>query len=126
MSEVIKLQPYINGEYVESKTEKYTDAYNPSTGEVVAKVPCCTKDEVEAAIASAKAAFPGWSATPVLKRVQILYKVRDLIIEHIDELTELVARENGKAWADATNMISGYLLIKLIFSTGIYNLSLSA
>ena len=101
MSEVIKLRPYINGEYVESKTEKYLDAYDPSTGEVVAKVPCCTKEEVEMAIAAAKAAFPGWSATPVIKRVQILYKVRDLIIEHMDELTELVARENGKSWADA-------------------------
>ena len=101
MSEVIKLRPYINGEYVESKTEKYLDAYDPSTGEVVAKVPCCTAEEVEMAIAAAKAAFPSWSATPVIKRVQILYKVRDLIIEHMDELTELVARENGKAWADA-------------------------
>ena len=97
----MKLRPYINGEYVESKTEKYLDAYDPSTGEVVAKVPCCTKEEVEMAIAAAKVAFPGWSATPVIKRVQILYKVRDLLIEHMDELTELVARENGKSWADA-------------------------
>ena len=101
MSDVMKLRAYINGEYVESKTEKYTDAYDPSTGEVVAKVPCCTKEEVEMAIAAAKAAFPGWSATPVIKRAQILYKVRELIIEHMDELTELVARENGKSWADA-------------------------
>lgn len=101
MSEVIKLRPYINGQYVESKTEKYTDAYNPSTGEVVAKVPCCTQEEVEMAIAAAKAAFPAWSATPVIKRVQILYKVRELLIEHMDELTELVATENGKAWDEA-------------------------
>lgn len=101
MLEVMKLRPYINGNYVESKTEKYLDAYDPSTGEVVAKVPCCTEEEVEMAIAAAKAAFPGWSATPVIKRVQILYKVRDLLIEHMDELTELVARENGKALPDA-------------------------
>ena len=101
MSEIIKLQPYINGQYVESKTEKYTDAYNPSTGEVVAKVPCCTQEEVEMAIAAAKAAFPAWSATPVIKRVQILYKVRELLIEHMDELTELVATENGKTWDEA-------------------------
>ena len=101
MSEVIKLRPYINGQYVESKTEKYTDAYNPSTGEVVAKVPCCTQEEVEMAIAAAKAAFPAWSATPVIKRVQILYKVRELLIEHMDELTELVATENGKTWDEA-------------------------
>lgn len=101
MSEIVKLKPFINGNYVESKTEKYTNAYNPSTGEVTVQVPCCTKEEVELAIASAKTAFPGWSATPVLKRVQILYKVRELIVAHMDELTELVARENGKTWEEA-------------------------
>lgn len=98
---VKKLKYLVNGEFMESKTSKYTDAYNPSTGEVIAEVPCCTRDEVEAAIASAKAAFPGWSAMPVLKRVQILYRLRELLIEHMDELTELVARENGKAWEEA-------------------------
>lgn len=101
MSEIKKLCPYINGQYVESKTEKYTDAYNPSTGEVTVKVPCCTKEEVEAAVQAAKAAFPGWAATPVLKRVQILYRVRELILEHMDELTYLVAEENGKCWKEA-------------------------
>ena len=101
MSEIKKLCPYINGQYVESETEKYTDAYNPSTGEVTAKVPCCTKEEVEAAVQAAKAAFPGWAATPVLKRVQILYRVRELILEHMDELTYLVAEENGKCWKEA-------------------------
>ncbi|MGI6200356.1 MAG: CoA-acylating methylmalonate-semialdehyde dehydrogenase [Christensenellales bacterium] len=101
MSEIKTLQPYINGQFVPSQTTKYTDAFNPSTGEVIAKVPCCTADEVEAAIASAKAAFPGWSGTPVLKRVQILYRMRELIVEHMDELTHLVALENGKAWSEA-------------------------
>ena len=53
------------------------------------------------AIAAAKAAFPGWSSTPAVKRAQILYKVRDLLIEHMDELTALVAEENGKVWSEA-------------------------
>lgn len=101
MSKVEILKPFINGAYVKSKTAKYTDAYNPSTGEITAKVPCCTKEEVEEAIAAAKQAFPSWSETPVLKRVQILYRVRDLIVQHMDELTELVARENGKSWEEA-------------------------
>ena len=56
MSGEKKLKLFINGQFVESKTDKYNDAYNPSTGEVIAKVPCCTKDEVEQAIAAAKAA----------------------------------------------------------------------
>lgn len=92
---------FINGKFLESKTETYTDAYDPSTGEVIAKVPCCTADEVEEAIAAAKAAYPAWSATPVKKRVEILYKVRELLYEHMEELTMAVAVENGKNWAES-------------------------
>lgn len=101
MNEVKLLNPFINGNYVKSKTTKYTDAYDPSTGDIIAKVPCCTPDEVKAAVAAAKAAFPGWSTTPVIKRVQILYKLRELLIQHMDELTYLVAQENGKVWSEA-------------------------
>lgn len=101
MDKIKKIGYYVNGQFQISNTETYQDAYDPSTGKVIAKVPCCTKEEVEAAVASAKAAYPGWSATPVMKRVQILYKLRDLLIEHMDELTHLVALENGKAWEEA-------------------------
>jgi len=101
MSKTEILKPFINGEFVESKTLKYTEAYDPSTGEVTAKVPCCTEAEVEAAIAGAKAAFPGWSSTPVMNRVQVLYKLRELIVQHMEELTYLVAQENGKTWTEA-------------------------
>lgn len=101
MSDVKVLKPFINGEYVESKTTKYSDAFNPSTGEIIAKVPLCTPKEVELAIESAKKAYPGWTNTPVSKRVEILYKVRDIINENMDELTYLVALENGKVWEEA-------------------------
>ena len=95
------LQYFAGGKWFTSETEKYMDVYNPSTGEVIAKAPCCTQDEVETAIQAAKKAFPQWSSTPVLKRVQILYRLRELLVEHLDELTELCATENGKAWGDA-------------------------
>lgn len=98
---VEKLKYFVNGEYVESKTEKYNELYNPSTGEVTGLAPCCTVDEVEGAIQAAKNAYPGWSSTPVTKRSQILYKVRQLIEENLDELTELVATEHGKVWEEA-------------------------
>ena len=101
MSEAKKLKLFINGEFFESETAKYNDAYDPSTGEVIAKVPCCTPAEIEKAVASAESAFPAWSSTPVVKRVQILYRMRELIIEHMEELTYLVAQENGKNWAEA-------------------------
>ncbi|MCL2495464.1 MAG: CoA-acylating methylmalonate-semialdehyde dehydrogenase [Oscillospiraceae bacterium] len=101
MPEAVFLKPFINGGYVQSQTKIYTDAFNPSTGELAAKVPCCTKDEVAGAIAAANAAFPAWRDTPVLKRVQVLYKLRDLIDKHMEELTYLVAEENGKVWDEA-------------------------
>lgn len=96
-----RLKMFVGGEFKESATDKYYELYNPSTGELTGYAPCCTADEVNAAIAAAKAAFPAWSATPVMKRVQILYRVRELLIEHMDELTDLVAREHGKVWAEA-------------------------
>ncbi|MBR0107538.1 MAG: CoA-acylating methylmalonate-semialdehyde dehydrogenase, partial [Pyramidobacter sp.] len=98
---VEKLKYFVNGEYRESKTDKWIDLHNPSTGEVTLQAPCCTNDEVLEAIAAAKAAYPGWSATPAIKRAQILYKIRDLLIEHMEELTLLVAQENGKVWSEA-------------------------
>lgn len=101
MREAKKLGYFVNGEFKESETEKYSNAYDPSTGEVIAMVPCCTPGEVEEAVQAAKAAFPGWSSTPVVKRVQILYRLRELLIEHMDELTMLVAKENGKNWEEA-------------------------
>jgi malonate-semialdehyde dehydrogenase (acetylating)/methylmalonate-semialdehyde dehydrogenase len=101
MSSVKKLQYFVDGKWLESKTDKYMDIFNPSTGEVMAQTPCCTADEVNTAIAAAKKAFPGWSQTPVMKRVQVLYKFRDLINQHMEELTRLVATENGKVWAEA-------------------------
>lgn len=101
MSEPIILKPFINGEYVESATEKYTDVYNPSTGKVIAKAPQCTKEEVEKAVEAAKNAYPSWSNVPAHKRAQYFFRLRELLREHLTELTELVARENGKVWSEA-------------------------
>jgi malonate-semialdehyde dehydrogenase (acetylating)/methylmalonate-semialdehyde dehydrogenase len=101
MSEVKKLKCFINGKWRESVADEYMDIYDPSRGEVIAKTPCCTKDEVLEAIAAAKAAFPAWSGTPVMKRVQVLYKFRELLDKNMEELTYMVAREHGKVWSEA-------------------------
>ena len=96
-----KLQYFSGGKWHDSQTERFMDIFNPSTGEVIAKAPCCTKDEVAAAIDAAAEAFPAWSATPVMRRVQVLYRFRELLEAHMDELTELLCREHGKSWGDA-------------------------
>lgn len=96
-----KLMPFIGGQFVPSETEKYTAIFDPSTGEQIAELPCCTKSEVEAAIAAAKAAFPGWRDTPVRKRCELMLKLRALIMRDMDSLTLLCATENGKTLAEA-------------------------
>lgn len=101
MNEIKKLKFFTDGKWQESKTTQYMDVCDPSTGEVIAKAPCCTKEEVNLAIKSARKAFPKWSQMPVMKRAQIMFKFRDLLTEHLDELTEILAKENGKVWNEA-------------------------
>ncbi|MDD4200030.1 MAG: CoA-acylating methylmalonate-semialdehyde dehydrogenase [Eubacteriales bacterium] len=101
MSEKIRLRPFINGEYFESSAIKYMDIYDPSKGQVIAETPCCTEAEVELAVASAKAAYPDWSAIPPHKRAQFMFKLRNLIEENFDDLVMTLAKENGKNWSEA-------------------------
>ena len=92
MPVVAKKLPYYAAGWKESKTSKYMDCFDPSTGEVIALAPQCTQDEVNQAVAAAAAAFPAWADTPPNKRVQVLYKMKALLDKHLDELTKLVER----------------------------------
>ncbi|MDP3285988.1 MAG: aldehyde dehydrogenase family protein, partial [Desulfobacterales bacterium] len=100
-SPIKKLKYFVDGEFRVSKTEKYMDCFNPSTGAVIARAPQCTQAEVESAIESAKNAYPAWSETPVSKRVQVLYKFKALVDEHLEELTYLLCQEEGKNWTES-------------------------
>ena len=64
MTEIKKLEYYVGNEWRESETGQWMDCYDPSTGKVIARAPQCTASEVEAAVAAAQAAYPGWSNTP--------------------------------------------------------------
>lgn len=101
MSGIRKLKYFAGGRWRESKSPDTMNVYNPSTGEVQALAPRCTQEEVYGAIAAANDAFLPWSRTPVMKRAQLMYNFRDLVIEHMDELTEICAREHGKVWSEA-------------------------
>jgi malonate-semialdehyde dehydrogenase (acetylating) / methylmalonate-semialdehyde dehydrogenase len=101
MNNIKKLKFLADGKWLDSKSDKYMDIFDPSTGEVIAQTPCCTQEEVNFAIESAKNAFPGWSQTPAFKRIQVLFNFRDLLIKNMDELTHIVAREHGKVWDEA-------------------------
>lgn len=89
------------GEWRESKTDRYSDVTDSSTGEVIAQVPYCLVEEVEEAIDSAQKAFGEWSAMSLSKRTQFMFKWRSVLLEHLDELTYLCAKELGKNLAEA-------------------------
>lgn len=91
---------YINGKPQISSGEVLIQ-HNPATGEPVAEIPLCTHEEVSAAIASAQAAFPAWSAMPVLNRCRVLFHFHELMEKHADELIALVIEENGKVRDEA-------------------------
>ena len=91
----------VNGEWLDSKTEKWMPITDSSTGEVIAEVPCCTKEEVESAIAAAAAAFPEWSAQSISKRTQMMFKWRNILVDHLEELSYLCAKELGKTLNEA-------------------------
>ena len=100
-SEPKKLKFHAGGEWIESKTTKYMECFDPSTGDVIALAPQCTPDEVDLAIKAAAEAFPAWASTPPGTRVQVLFRLKALLDEHLDELTHLLAKENGKCWLEA-------------------------
>lgn len=96
MSRVERKKYCINGEWLESKTEQYMEVTDSSTGEVIAEVPQCTMEECTAAIDSAQDAFQTWSRLSVAKRVQYLFRWREVLYAHKEELAVLCAKELGK------------------------------
>ncbi|MEE8370978.1 MAG: CoA-acylating methylmalonate-semialdehyde dehydrogenase [Sphingomonadales bacterium] len=92
---------YFNGEYVEGTSGRFGDVYNPSTGEVAARVPLASKTEMEAAIASAEKAFEVWSTTSVVKRSRVMFRFLELLTAERDELGRMLAAEHGKILSDA-------------------------
>src|SRR5690606_22441502 len=74
---------------------------NPATGQTIATVPLSNRADLDAAVQAAKAAFPGWSRTPVPRRARIMFKFQQLLVEHWDELAKLVTMENGKSYGEA-------------------------
>lgn len=90
----------IGGHALPSASGRLSDVFDPSTGRVIARIPLCTAEEVDQAVASAKAAFPAWAGTPAMKRVQVLYRFRELIDTHLEELTRMVCTEHGKVWGE--------------------------
>jgi len=97
----LPLPQFVNGRWIESTATEWLDVPNPATGEVLARVPLSGPDEVNAAVEAASAAFPAWRRTPPEDRIQPLFKLKQLLEEHIDDISRTITRENGKTFVEA-------------------------
>jgi malonate-semialdehyde dehydrogenase (acetylating)/methylmalonate-semialdehyde dehydrogenase len=112
---------WINGRLVEGTSGRRGPVYDPATGRQAREVDFASVDEVGTAVAAAKAAFPGWRATSISKRTDILFKIRNLVEAHRKELAAHLTAEHGKVPSDALGEIARGLE-NLEFATGIPNL----
>ena len=101
-----ELSHYVNGRHVAGTGGRFGDVYNPATGEVAARVPLASAADTAAVIQAAAAAFPAWRDTPPLRRATILFRFKELLDSHLDELAQLVALEHGKVINDARGSVT--------------------
>lgn len=99
-NEPATLGHFINGTEVDSGS-RVADVFNPATGEISKRVALAGADELEQAIAAAQAAFPAWRQTPPQKRAQILFRYKQLLEQHADDICLLITAEHGKVIDDA-------------------------
>ncbi len=95
------LQHYVNGRRVDGTSGRFSDAFNPALGTVKSHVPLASSEEVDAAVAAAKAAFPEWARVPPLRRARVMYKFKELVEANVDALAAVVTDEHGKVLSDA-------------------------
>ena len=95
-----QVRNYIEGAFVDSG-RRLLDVTDPSTGALLSRVPLSTREDLDAAVQAARRAFPGWSSTPIKERVQVFYRYKALLEEHLEDLAALVHEENGKTMDEA-------------------------
>lgn len=97
---------WINGAPVEGTSGRFGDVTNPATGEVTSSVSFASEDDVAAAVAAAKAAFPAWRDTSLARRTQVMFAFRELLNARADELAAIITSEHGKVLSDAAGEVA--------------------
>jgi malonate-semialdehyde dehydrogenase (acetylating)/methylmalonate-semialdehyde dehydrogenase len=96
-----KLKNYVNGEWVDSESDKIIDVENPATGKVIAQVPMSTPDEIKAAIEVAQEAWLSWRETPPITRARVFFKLKELLEQHFENAARVMVQEHGKTIDEA-------------------------
>ncbi|MGE0878761.1 MAG: CoA-acylating methylmalonate-semialdehyde dehydrogenase [Acidimicrobiia bacterium] len=112
---------WIAGQHEPGRAERVGDVYNPATGQVSGQVAFAAPDEVDSAVAVAKAAFPDWRDTSLANRSRVLFAFRQLVDAHTDELAALITAEHGKTLPDARGEVARGLEV-IEFACGIPHL----
>lgn len=112
---------YISGKTVEGQSGRFGDIYNPSTGDIQARVQFATEDELAGAVSVAVAAQQEWAATNPQRRARVMFKFKELLEANMDELAALLSSEHGKVIADAKGDIQRGLEV-IEFACGIPHL----
>ena len=94
-------------------------------GRVIAEVPFCTAEEVDRVVRSAAGALEAWAETPVVERVRVLFKFREICLERFDECANLVTREHGKTLVEAKASVHAGIEV-VEFACGIPSLIMGA
>jgi malonate-semialdehyde dehydrogenase (acetylating)/methylmalonate-semialdehyde dehydrogenase len=95
------IKNFVDGEWVEVKTDRYLDIINPATAKSIGKVPLTPKAEVDKAIKAAHDAFWDWRSTPPIVRSRYLFKMKELLEQHFEEFARITVQEHGKAIDEA-------------------------
>jgi malonate-semialdehyde dehydrogenase (acetylating) / methylmalonate-semialdehyde dehydrogenase len=115
------LAHFINGKRVPGSGERCGSVFDPAAGDVKSFVPLASSAEINEAVLAASAAWASWADTPPLKRARILFRFKQLLDQHTDELAALITSEHGKVLSDARGeVIRGIEVVE--FACGIPNL----
>lgn len=112
---------FINGEIVESSSQRNADLFNPANGELRGQVQLSSAEEALAAVEVAKKAQVDWQATPPLQRARVMFRFKALLEENADELATLISTEHGKVHSDAMGELTRGLEV-VEFACGIPHL----
>ena len=112
---------WIDGRATAGTSGRRSPVFNPGTGEQIAEVDLAATDDVDAAVASAVAAFPAWRATNLSRRAEVMFAIRDLVDKHRRDIAATLSLEHGKVMSDALGEVARGLE-NIEFACGIPNL----
>ena len=118
---VTDVQILSNGKWGTSSSSRRSDVYNPSTGDVIARVPLCSAQETSKVVEAAAAALPAWSDTPPVERARLLFRFREILTKNFERLAATVTRELGKSVVEARASVHRGIEV-VVFACGTPNM----